>query len=90
MKNKLGLLLISLLLLSSCNEQKIDKGELLSEIYIASDLHFLANSLVENTTKYAKENLTRDGRIQEYDYDLLSSIINEININEPNYFIHYW
>lgn len=87
MKNKLGLLLISLLLLSSCNEQNIDKGELLSEIYIASDLHFLANSLVENTTKYAKRNLTRDGRIQEYDYDLLSSIIKEININEPNYFI---
>ena len=84
MKKKL--FLIPLLLISGCN--KIDLGDLESTIYIASDIHLYSNNLIsENNVKYIKENFTSDGRVQEYDYELVNSLVNEVNKNKPEYLV---
>lgn len=85
--NKLfkGFLVLNILI--GC-QKTIDKGELLTSIYFASDLHLYSNNLIgENNQTYIKENFTSDGRVQEYDYELIDSLINEVNKNKPNYLI---
>ena len=92
MKKSFNLLLLSFLL-CSCHEPIFEEeitpylGELENEIFVTSDIHLLASSLVDNTVKYSKEKLTPDGRVQEYDYEIFSSLINQVNIDKPSYFI---
>ena len=84
MKKKL--FLISLLLISGCN--KIDLGDLETSIYVVSDIHLYSNNLIgENNIKYIKENFTSDGRVQEYDYELVNSLVNDVNKNKPEYLV---
>ena len=84
MKKKL--ILISLLLISGCN--KIDLGNLETSIYIASDIHLYSNNLIgENNINCVKEKFTSDGRVQEYDYELVNSLVNEVNKNKPEFLV---
>ena len=84
MKKKL--FLISLLLISGCN--KIDLGNLETSIYVVSDIHLYSNNLIgENNINYIKENFTSDGRVQEYDYELVNSLVNDVNKNKPEYLV---
>ena len=84
MKKKL--FLISLILISGCN--KVDLGNLETSIYIASDIHLYSKNLIgDNNTNYIKENFTSDGRVQEYDYELVNSLVNEVNKNKPEYLV---
>lgn len=75
-----------LLSLSSCNkvEEIIPKENFLSTIFIASDLHLFSNNLVDEGIK---EIATNDGRIQEYDYQLVQSLVDEVNASQPNYLV---
>ncbi len=50
-------------------------------LYICSDLHLLANSLVDKQRK--KEDYTSDGRVQAYDYDLVEALIDKVNEDKP-------
>ena len=84
MKKKL--FLISLLLISGCN--KVDLGNLETSIYIASDIHLYSNNLIgENNINCVKEKFTSDGRVQEYDYELVNSLVNEVNKNKPEFLV---
>lgn len=84
MKKKL--ILISLLLISGCN--KVDLGNLETSIYIASDIHLYSNNLIgENNVNCVKEKFTSDGRVQEYDYELVNSLVNEVNKNKPEFLV---
>ena len=94
MKVKLLPILFSTLLMSCNNIEtsseieefiKVDKQ---MSIMIASDLHLLSNNLVSKDNKiYTKENITRDGRVQEYDYELAKELVIQTNINKPDYLI---
>lgn len=69
---------------SSCKEKSIDKGNLEYSIFIATDLHLYSNNLIgETNQKYTKKIFTSDGRIQEYDYQLLELLIQEVNKEKP-------
>lgn len=77
-------------LISSCAniETNIIKGDKQLSIFVASDSHLLSNKLVSNTNEiYIKKNLTSDGRIQEYDYELLNEFVRQVNILSPEYAI---
>ena len=81
---------LSLISLFSCNkisnseENKIPKENLLSTIYIASDLHLFSNNLIDENKK---KSITGDGRIQEFDYQLVQSLVDEVNSSHPNYLV---
>ena len=67
-----------------CKEKVIDKGELEYSIFIATDLHLYSNNLIGATNqKYTKDIFTSDGRIQEYDYELVEALIEEVNLKKP-------
>ena len=77
-------LCIFLLPLCSCNKVEeivIPKENLLSTIFVASDIHLFSNNLVDEGIK---EIATNDGRIQEYDYQLVQSLVDEVNTSKPN------
>ena len=84
MKKSFNLLLLSFLL-CSCHEPIFEEeitpylGELENKMFVTSDIHLLASSLVDNTVKYSKEKLTSDGRGEEYDYEIFSSIVEQGN-----------
>lgn len=79
------LLSIMLLATSSCNKQ-IEKINHQSSIYIVSDTHFLSDSLISEANEvYTKANLTSDGRVQEFDTELLDAFVKEVNENKPDY-----
>lgn len=79
-------LLITLLLISGCN--KIDLGSLETSIYIASDLHLYSNNLIgKDNVSCVKDKFTSDGRVQEYDYELVESLVNKVNKNKPDYLV---
>lgn len=78
------LLSFTLISLFSCKE--FEKGDLKFSFYVASDTHYLSESLIgENNDVYVKSYLTSDGRVQEYDEQILDSFIKEIKINKPEY-----
>ncbi|MGM9858967.1 MAG: metallophosphoesterase family protein [Bacilli bacterium] len=92
MKKSLYYLLLSFLLCSCSNtplEEEITPylGEIENTMFVTSDIHLLASSLVDNTVKYSKDNLITDGRVQEYDYEIITTLINQVNMDKPSYFI---
>lgn len=83
---KIFVLLYALVLIfcTSCKEKSVDKGELEYSIFIATDLHLYSNNLIgEANQKYTKKIFTSDGRIQEYDYQLVELLIQEVNKEKP-------
>lgn len=54
--------------------------------YIATDLHYLSDSLLSSENEvYIKENLTSDGRVMEYDNEIIDAFIDQINMDNPDY-----
>ena len=77
-------IIINVFSLTSCKE--FDKGEYQFQFYVASDLHYLSNSLVPDTNEiYLKNVLTSDGRVQELDVEIFDTFIEEIKTNQPKY-----
>ena len=78
------LLILITSLCFGCNKKEIEKGNLEHKIFIATDLHLYSNNLVSpDNEKYTKDIFTSDGRIQEYDYQLVENLINEVNKEKP-------
>ena len=77
--------LVGVLTLCSCQNQ-IDKEKInyQSSVMIASDLHLLSNNLISEDSTYQKETMTKDGRVQEYDYLLVENLIKQTNLEKPN------
>lgn len=75
--------------LFSCKEDiSLEKGEKTLEIMIASDLHFLSDTLVSKENElYCKKNLTRDGRFQEKDTEILEALKMKIKEETPDYLV---
>ena len=75
--------------MSSCSKDQpvIEKIGTPLKIFVATDTHLLSNNLVSKEGKYTKDKLTSDGRVQEYDYQILESLINVINEEKPSFFI---
>ena len=85
MKRNKVFLFIFPILLSSCSSS-IEKINHEMQIYIASDLHLYSSNLIgENNVKYTKDKITSDGRVQEFDYELVKEFVKNININKPDY-----
>ena len=75
-------LLLTTLLINSCFFN--DTPQL--TYYIATDLHYLSDSLLSPENEvYIKENLTSDGRVMEYDNEIIDAFIDQINIDNPDY-----
>lgn len=90
--NKVITCLLFSSLLIGCNENieeiTIEKINHELSIYIASDLHLYSNNLlINNSDKYSKDRFTSDGRVQEYDYELVDSLIKEVNDYKPEYLV---
>ena len=86
MKNGIWLL-ISLTLCSCYNQTIKEKINYQSTIMVASDLHLLSDNLISKNSSYKKENMTNDGRVQEYDYSLVEALVNKANEEKPNFLI---
>ena len=57
-------------------------------IAVASDIHLLSNNLIpETNTTYTKGMLTKDGRAQELDYQLVEELIETVNKNNIPYLV---
>ena len=61
-------------------------GALEQTIVVASDLHLLANSLIEGSD-YTKSDLLSDGRIQHLDYEIVEGLIAAVNEKKPSFLI---
>lgn len=82
----LGVLLSALCFsLSSCG---IQPGERETPVFIATDMHlFSANLFSEDNQRYTKDKFVSDGRIQEYDYQLMEALVEQVNAQSPEYLI---
>ena len=77
-------------LFSACAPSTSDTGNDIipgvkeNTIFVASDLHLYSDNLLgpENDV-CVKENFTSDGRIQEYDYALVNTLIDQVNQEKP-------
>ena len=76
MKKSLFQLMVVVLLsfnLSSCDSFCIKKDHQMT-IYVATDLHLYSSNLIgKDNQTYTKDVLTTDGRVQQYDYELVNS-----------------
>ena len=90
-KNRKIIIISSMFLFGVCSCYKdqsiIEKIGTPLKIFVATDTHLLSNNLVSKEGKYTKDKLTSDGRVQEYDYQILESLINVINEEKPSFFI---
>lgn len=76
------------LILVSCANPPLNKGDFQQRLFVASDLHYLSDDLLSDTnTVYRKETLTNDGRIQEKDTELLSMLIEKVNQEKPSFLV---
>ena len=58
------------------------------ELFVASDLHLYSNNLIgANNTEYVKEEFSTDGRVQECDYEIVETLVNETNVHKPDFLI---
>ena len=63
-----------------------DKEEPNMKVFVASDMHILSDELIsESNNFYTKKSLTSDGRIQEYDVELLNEFVNQVNSENPDF-----
>lgn len=77
---KVLMLILLLFSLSGCNK----KGKLETTIFVASDIHLFSNNLYSKDNKiYTKDRFVSDGRVQEYDYELVESLVEEVNKEKP-------
>lgn len=75
-------LLLTTLLINSCFVNNTPQ----LTYYIATDLHYLSDSLLSSENEvYIKENLTSDGRVMEYDNEIIDAFIDQINMDNPDY-----
>lgn len=75
-------LLLTTLLINSCFVNNTPQ----LTYYIATDLHYLSDSLLSSENEvYIKENLTSDGRVMEYDNEIIDAFIDKINMDNPDY-----
>lgn len=81
-------------LFSSCTapvekpENTITPGVKEETIFVASDLHLYSENLLgPDNERCTKENMASDGRIQEYDYELVNALIDAANEEKPEYLI---
>lgn len=83
----LSILLAMLALpMTACGGVKPGKKE--TTIYIATDIHLFSNNLIgENNQVYLKDKFLSDGRIQEYDYQLVKALVDEVNAEKPEFLI---
>ncbi|MBQ4091035.1 MAG: metallophosphoesterase [Clostridia bacterium] len=88
--------LISLLVLVSLcacdvkdsSEPSIEPGTREKTVFVATDLHLFSNNLISpDNSVYLKDRFTSDGRIQEYDYELIGALIEEVNAKKPEFLI---
>ena len=91
MKKYSLLIIISTLLISCKNNlinSDVNKGKVETTIFFASDLHLYSKNLMsDNNKKYLKQYFTSDGRVQEFDYELLESLVKEVNDNKPDFLV---
>lgn len=82
----LGVLLSALCFsLSSC---EIQPGEMETTVFIATDVHLFSDNLLsEDNQRYTKDKFVSDGRIQEYDYQLMEALVEQVNAQIPEYLI---
>ena len=82
----LGVLLSALCFsLSSC---EIQPGERETTVFIATDVHLFSDNLLsEDNQRYTKDKFVSDGRIQEYDYQLMEALVEQVNAQIPEYLI---
>lgn len=53
-------------------------------IFVATDTHLFSRNLIsEDNEMYTKNRFVSDGRIQEYDYQLVEALIDEVNREKP-------
>ena len=90
MKKNLFQLMIAVLLsfnLSSCDSFCIKKDHQMT-IYVATDLHLYSSNLMgKDNQTYTKDVLTTDGRVQQYDYELVNELIDTVNSNDVDYLL---
>lgn len=91
---KVFILIISLLLVSSCSNSNsyptYEDLEFKDEdtcIYIASDTHYLASSYLDSNRDYDNEKFVSDGRTMNYNNILFDQLIMTVSNNKPDYFI---
>ena len=82
----LGVLLSALCFsLSSCG---IQPGERETTVFIATDMHLFSDNLLsEDNQRYTKDKFVSNGRIQEYDYQLMEALVEQVNAQSPEYLI---
>ena len=77
-------LLLSISLCSCKEDIPLEKGEYIFDIMVASDLHYLSDELLSPENElYRKENMTRDGRYQEKDVEILHLLIDKVKKEKP-------
>lgn len=90
MKKNLFLVMLTTMLslsLSSCDSFYIKKSHQMT-IYVATDLHLYSSNLIgKDNQNYTKDVLTTDGRVQQYDYELVNELVNTVNENEVDYLL---
>lgn len=70
------------------NKDRIVPKNKETTIFIATDIHLYSNNLIGKDNKlYLKENFTNDGRVQEYDYQLVEALIAEVNEKQPEFLV---
>lgn len=81
-------------LFSACAPSTSDTGNDIipgvkeNTIFVASDLHLYSDNLLGPENEVCvKENFTSDGRIQEYDYVLVNTLIDQVNQEKPAFLI---
>ena len=80
------LMVVILLSLFSCSGIKPNKKQ--ATVYIATDIHLFSDNLIgENNQIYHKDRFVSDGRIQEYDYELVGALIDEVNSERPEFLV---
>ncbi len=67
-----------------CSYLKIRVGSKEASIFVATDTHLFSKNLMSEDNKiYTKNRFVSDGRIQEYDYELVEALIDLVNLEKP-------
>ncbi len=61
-----------------------EPGETLARIMVTSDCHLMSDSVVAQSSKYGKGDLTTDGRLQECDEEIVRGLVDLVNRELPD------